>query len=138
MKARALQFDVAPEARPLVASGDHPESGWRWIDIEAGAGDVEELVGFVEDLGLDTLAVRDAIEDLDLPKADDFGSSMLVILHALGDERVETYEIDCFLTARHLVTIRRRRSNCCGSAPRAGANWRAEAPTRYWAASPMS
>ena len=89
---------------------DVPASGWVWIDVKAATSDIDELMAFAEALGLDALAVRDAVEDLDLPKVDDFGSSMLVILHALGEERVETYELDCFLTDRHLVTVRQQRS----------------------------
>ncbi|MDH3682732.1 MAG: magnesium transporter CorA family protein [Acidimicrobiia bacterium] len=77
-----------------------------WIDIEAQADDIDELIELVDGLGLDALAVRDTVEDLDLPKVDDFGSSILVILHALADEDVVTNELDCFLTDRHLVTIR--------------------------------
>ena len=56
------------------------------------------------------LAVRDAVEDIDLPKVDDFGSFLLVVLHALDDERIETYELDCFLSERRLVTIHDQRS----------------------------
>lgn len=68
---------------------------------------MEELVALTTGLQFDALAVRDAIDDLDLPKVDDFGHHLLVILHGLRDDRVETYELDCFVTERHLVTVRR-------------------------------
>ena len=76
-----------------------------WIDITAGSDDVDELADLAEQLGLDALSVRDTVEDVDLPKVDDFGTFMLVVLHGLGEERIETYELDCFLSARRLVTI---------------------------------
>ena len=81
-----------------------------WIDITAGPEDGETLTELAEQLGLDALAVRDAVEDVDLPKVDDFGSLMLVVLHALSDERVETYELDCFLSDRRLITVHAPRS----------------------------
>ena len=85
-------------------------TNWVWIDIEARPDDIDELLHLVDDLGLDSLSVRDAVEDFDLPKVDDFGSFLLVILHGLGEERIEATEVDCFLTDRHLITIRREPS----------------------------
>jgi magnesium transporter len=61
-------------------------------------------------LQLDALAVRDAVADLDLAKVDDFGHHLLVVLHGLHNDRVETYELDCFLTDRYLVTVHTERS----------------------------
>ncbi len=96
------------EVEPLATS---TAAGWTWIDITSSRdGDNDEVVNLAEQLGLDALAVRDAVEDIDLPKVDDFGTSMLVVLHALGEERIETYEIDCFITEALLVTVRSQRS----------------------------
>jgi magnesium transporter len=86
------------------------EHGWVWIDVAAGPEDVDELSPFLAGLDLDALAVRDAVLELDLSKVDDFGHHLLVILHGLRQDRFETYEIDCFVTKRHLVTIRRQES----------------------------
>lgn len=110
METRSLLFGSGPTA--LVVDGLHPGSaeGWTWIDVEAGVDDVDALVDLADELGLDNLAVRDTVEDLDLPKVDDFGTSMLVVLHALGEDRIETYEVDCFVTTRQLVTIHQQRS----------------------------
>ena len=110
MELRILRFDGDSPARPIESPPSNLETGWVWIDIDATAEDLDELATLAEGLGLDALAVRDAIEDLDLPKADDFGSSLLVILHALAENEVATYELDCFLTDRHLITIRQTRS----------------------------
>ena len=110
MRIRALRFEAGRRAAEVEPSGASAESGWVWIDIAAGPGDMDELSDLAEQLGLDGLAVRDAVEDVDLPKVDDFGSSMLVVLHALSEERIETYELDCFLSERRLVTIHEQRS----------------------------
>ncbi len=86
----------------------HPASDglWTWIDISfSHAEDVSELLGAAEWLELDPVAVRDAVEDRDLPKLDDFGTSLLLVLNGLKEEKVETYEVDCFLTERLLLTI---------------------------------
>ena len=105
-----MEFDGGQCAVEVELALALPDSGWLWIDITAGPEDTDELVGLVELLGFDGLAARDAAEDVDLPKVDDFGSSLLVILHALGDERVETYELDCFLSESCLVTVHDQRS----------------------------
>ena len=110
MHIRALQFEAGECAFEVEPTHALPESGWVWIDIGAGPGDVDELADLAEQLGLDALAVRDTVEDIDLPKVDDFGSFLLVVLHALGDERIETYELDCFLSERRLITIHEQRS----------------------------
>ena len=110
MLLRALQFEAGECASETEPDHELPESGWVWIDITAGPGDIDELADLAEELGLDSLAVRDTVEDIDLPKVDDFGSFLLVVLHALGEERIETYELDCFLSDRRLVTIHDQRS----------------------------
>ncbi len=79
--------------------------GWLWIDIETDGAEGLDLDGISAELELDALAVRDAFEDDDLPKVDDFGSHLLVVLHGLRDDTVETYEVDCFLTSNRLVTV---------------------------------
>ena len=105
MHTRALQFEAGECAFEVEPTHALPESDWVWIDITAGPDDIDELADLAELLGLDALAVRDTVEDIDLPKVDDFGSFLLVVLHALGDERIETYELDCFLSERRLITI---------------------------------
>ena len=110
MHIRALQFEAGECAFDIEPTHELPESDWVWIDIIAGPDDTDEITDLAEQLGLDALAVRDAVEDIDLPKVDDFGSFLLVVLHALDDERIETYELDCFLSERRLVTIHDQRS----------------------------
>ncbi len=85
------------------------DGGWLWIDIDP-KGEIDQVVDYLTPLALDQLAVRDALEDLDAPKFDDFGSHLLLILHGLRDDAVATYEVDCFLTENVLVTIHHGRS----------------------------
>ena len=110
MLQRAVHFEPGECAREVEPTDGWAESGWVWIDITAGLEDIDELTDLAEQLGLDSLSVRDAVEDIDLPKVDDFGTFMLVVLHGLSEERIETYELDCFLSERRLVTIHEQAS----------------------------
>jgi magnesium transporter len=83
-----------------------PDGGWVWVDVVAGPDDVAELLDLTDRLRLDRLSVRDAVVDVDLPKTDDFGHHLLVVLHGLSDHSVTTYEVDCFLTDDWLITVR--------------------------------
>ena len=100
---------VADGTGRVEAIGKRPESvppgGWVWIDVLAGEADLPELLELAEPTGLDLLAVRDAVLDIDMPKADDFGDHLLVVLHSLSQGAVSTYEVDCFLTRTRLITI---------------------------------
>jgi len=104
------------------------EQGWVWIDISVDSGDAEELEEIATRLQLDAIAVRDAIVDLDLAKVDDFGHHLLVVLHGLRDDRIETYELDCFLTDTYLVTVHTERS------PAVDAFWEQVQTNEYLAA----
>ncbi|NND74563.1 MAG: magnesium transporter CorA family protein [Ilumatobacter sp.] len=82
-----------------------PAGGWVWVDVElAEPGEApHELFAALD---LDELAVHDAFNEFNLPKFDDFGDHLLLVLHGLrDDERVTTYEIDCFISERALVTV---------------------------------
>lgn len=87
---------------------DTPPDGWTWLDVIAGPEDLDELLAVTDDLGLDRLAVHDAVVDVDMPKVDDFGTHVLMVFHGLRDDAVATYEVDCFLADRLLVTVRAR------------------------------
>ncbi len=111
MDIRALRFsdrrgvtvlDELPSALP-------PE-GWVWIDVTVENYDDGALDPIAEMLELDGLAVHDAVNEIDLPKVDDFGHHLLIVLHGLCVDRVETYEIDIFLTRHSLLTVRAEQS----------------------------
>lgn len=111
MTLRILHSSGVGPASPLLHVPPEPPSvGWVWLDIQVGDQDSAEIMAVAETLGLDVLAVRDAIEDTDLPKVDDFGHHLLVVLHGLREDKIATYQLHCFLTDRHLLTVRRARS----------------------------
>jgi magnesium transporter len=83
---------------------------WTWVDVVATPDDLPELIELAQRHDLDRLAVRDTVIDVDVPKVDDFGSHLLVVLHGLREDRVATYEVDCFVADRLLVTVRRTAS----------------------------
>lgn len=87
-----------------------PASGWVWCDVVATDADLAAVLELTDRLGLDRLAVRDAIVDADLPKVDDFVDHLLVVFHGLRDDRVATHEVHCFVGERSLVTIHDRDS----------------------------
>ncbi len=113
-----LYADPFVETKTLLANGNGgaqpcseppaeiPPGGWAWIDVFATEDDTRELLQFTHQFHLDQIAVRDAIDDIDLPKIDDFGHHLLIVLHGLRGDKVATYEIDCFLTKQHLITVR--------------------------------
>ncbi|MDX1748341.1 MAG: hypothetical protein R3324_20590, partial [Halobacteriales archaeon] len=49
------------------------ESGWLWVDVIVGEDELSAVTELTTTLDLDVMAVRDAVEDFDLPKVDDFG-----------------------------------------------------------------
>ena len=86
------------------------DSGWVWVDVLLESDDTDQVVELLSRIDADALSVRDAIDEYDLPKVDDFGHHMVVVLHGLREDRIETYEIDCFVTDRFLYTVHRTSS----------------------------
>lgn len=111
MEIRALECARGQSATTADIAVE-PAEGivWRWIDLRVDPGDTAALVAFVAQFELDPLAVRYAMTEGDLPKTEDFGASLLVILHGLAEDRVATYEVDCFLFDGVLLTVHRQRS----------------------------
>lgn len=111
MQIRVLEAQDGSAGTAIATPEDAAsDARWVWIDVEASPDDTEDLVEFASRFSLDSLAVSDTVNDVDLPKLDDFDSSMLVVLHGLTEGRISTYEVDCFLSANMLVTIRHERS----------------------------
>ena len=78
MELRILRSDGRGPATPIEHLPPTPPSaGWVWLDVRVGGDDTTAL------------AVRDAVEDTDLPKVDDFGHHLLVVLHALRDDEID-------------------------------------------------
>jgi len=107
MQTRALRWDGTTPPRPGTIEGDVDPTGWIWIDVTVPIGteadaDTTPLTG----LGLDAIALHDAVHERNLPKVDDFGDHIHAVLHGLRYERIETYEVDCFIVGTTLVTFR--------------------------------
>ncbi|HUF97840.1 MAG TPA: magnesium transporter CorA family protein [Ilumatobacter sp.] len=96
-----------------VATAELGESVcWAWIDVEIDPAsrspiDTVNMLSMADKLGLDHIAINDALDDTDQPKIDDFGKHLLIVLHGLRDDVVGTYEVDMFLTSDRLVSVRR-------------------------------
>jgi magnesium transporter len=104
-------FHVSGDGSPFVAidPGDLDETlrrpGWVWLDAQGA--DAGEVAAMCRRLGFDELAIEDAVSDSHFPKVDDLGDHLLAVLHGIAeaDGRLDTIEIDAFVTERVLFTI---------------------------------
>ncbi len=91
-----------------VAVDDLPqlcgEYRWLWIDTESP--DRETLDVIAQHFGIDDLAVEDVFDMELLPKLDDYGDHLYVVLHTLIplNHRIDTSEIDIVVTPQVLIT----------------------------------
>lgn len=84
------------------------EQGLLWVDFEATDPKADEPI-LTKTFGFHPLAVDDALRESHIPKIDDWGSYLYVVLHAVefdpkihGD--IETLELDAFVGKNYLVT----------------------------------
>jgi magnesium transporter len=105
-----------------LQSGDHQQldryladGAFVWLDVRRR--DPVELDELGERFRFDPATIEDILDVEQLPKYDNYGDHLFVILHALttDDDRLDTHEVDCFLTSQMLVTVR--------SEPIAGLEW---------------
>jgi magnesium transporter len=82
--------------------------GLLWMDFEATAADMDEkiLTGL---FGFHPLAVDDALQETHIPKVDDWGSYLYIVLSPIVFEKsdgslIEIRELDVFLGKNYLVT----------------------------------
>lgn len=77
-----------------------------WLDVYGREAEHLDLLG--ERFGFDPAAIEDVLDVEQLPKFDDYPDHLFVVLHALTTEadRLDTHEVDCFVTPRMLVTVR--------------------------------
>lgn len=78
-----------------------------WIDMQSAT--AEEQMDVLEKIfHFHPLAIEDAINDVHVPKVDDYGNYLYLVFHSfrLGDERmdIDTIEIDIFLGPNYLIT----------------------------------
>jgi magnesium transporter len=79
-----------------------------WIDMVAPTPEEQQLV-LVQLFRFHPLAVEDAINEVHVPKVDDYGTYLYLVFHTLrvGDEPMDihTHEIDTFIGANYLITM---------------------------------
>jgi magnesium transporter len=82
--------------------------GLLWVDMENPSADEFELV-LRDVFHFHPLAVEDVVNDVHVPKLDDYGAYLFLVFHtvAMGDETMDfhTDEIDVFLGSHYLVTV---------------------------------
>ncbi|WP_405705582.1 magnesium and cobalt transport protein CorA [Streptomyces xanthophaeus] len=106
--------------RLLKRLGGLAEGEFGWVRLIDPAED--ELVQLAEELGLHVLAVEDAVNARQRPKAERFGDVLAVALKTLWyveeDEAVETGEVMLFVGPRYVLTVRHGQVDPCAEAAR--------------------
>ena len=101
---------VHAEGFPVAEVSDHlAEPGATvWFDL---CGPHDDDLGVIrEELGLHALAVEDALQARQRPKVDHYPEHLFVVAYAVAFDRdsarLDTHEIDVFLTRNAMVTVR--------------------------------
>ncbi len=100
-----VRTDVAAEEfGPLLRDPD----GLLWVDMAAEPPEVCEPI-LRGTFGFHPLAVDDALQESHVPKVDDWGTYLYLVLHAMSfdgqdDGRLDASELDVFLGRNYLVT----------------------------------
>jgi magnesium transporter len=102
-----VRIDLRPEG---LSAALQDTEGLLWVDFESEPPDVCEPI-LRETFDFHPLAVDDALEEAHVPKVDDWGLYIYLVLHAVildtqGDGQVSTLELDVFLGKNYLVTHR--------------------------------
>ena len=94
------------EIREVIANGE----GLLWVDIRQEPREtVEPLLS--DAFGFHPLAIDDALNETHVPKLDDWGGYLYIVLHGVVDttltpgNELETDEIDIFAGSRYIVTL---------------------------------
>jgi magnesium transporter len=102
-----VRSDLKPEEIGAVLQ---QPGGLLWLDL---VGEPEEVCQPLlrETFGFHPLAVDDALDETHVPKVDDWGEYLYLVLHAVvldpaADEALHTHELDLFLGQNYLVTYR--------------------------------
>jgi len=101
----AIRADLTPAEFPAAL---RDAGGLLWVDFEGEKPEACEPI-LRETFGFHPLAVDDALQESHVPKVDDWGPYVYVVLHAVmlnsdGGEHVDTQEVDIFLGKNYIVT----------------------------------
>lgn len=100
--------DVVREFDPDHLDAAIRDGGWIWLDLTNPTEDEIRAVG--QRFGFDPLSIQDVLDITLLPKVDDHGSYLFIVLHGIAsddDQRLTTDEIDFFIRPDILITAHR-------------------------------
>ncbi|MFC1467011.1 MAG: magnesium/cobalt transporter CorA [Candidatus Brachytrichaceae bacterium NZ_4S206] len=105
-----IEYSGSVDIRKLVAD----PSGVVWVDVydpENDNGSHPEALRILHDVfEFHPLAVEDALIETHVPKVDDWGTYLYIVMHAVhfehGKDYLETRELDIFVGPNYLVTYR--------------------------------
>lgn len=89
-----------------IAFAIHDQEGLLWVDFQGNPPEEDREV-LSQTFDFHPLAVDDALEEVHVPKVDDWGKYLYIVLHAVVDgpnHEVGTRELDVFLGENYLVT----------------------------------
>lgn len=100
-----LRTELSPDE---FATALEDTQGLLWVDLSGESPDACTSI-LRETFGFHPLAVDDALEEAHVPKIDDWGQYIYLVLHAVvldhqDDELLHTLELDVFLGKHYLVT----------------------------------
>jgi magnesium transporter len=110
---RSLYYQDSGELHTQLAIEDFKpalenSTGLLWVDFEAtNPQDDEPIMRDV--FGFHPLAIDDALQESHVPKLDDWGDYVYIVLHAVvfdsnADDQLDTLELDIFLGKNYMVT----------------------------------
>jgi len=102
--AGEIRTDVAPETLPELLQDT---SGLLWLDLREES--PETCTPIMRDVfGFHPLAIDDALDESHVPKVDDWGKYLYLVLHAVSynaeENDIDTLELDVFAGTNYIVT----------------------------------
>jgi magnesium transporter len=101
----AIRNDLQPdEYRALIAQAN----GILWVDFQGNPPEEDEPI-LRETFGFHPLAIDDALQESHVPKIDDWGEYLYLVLHSIhftrsNNYQIDTNELDIFIGRRFIVT----------------------------------
>jgi len=87
-----------------------------WVDLKDPTPDEGRILS--DTFGFHELAIEDAIMEIHHPKVESYGEYLYVILHGIDfrarEHRFRTQDVDFFMGAQYLVTVRKHESRSVG------------------------
>jgi magnesium transporter len=109
---RSLFYSPDGRLKTGISKDDLPkllqiQDGMLWVDFQNAPNDEAEPI-LRETFGFHPLAIDDALQESHVPKLDDWGAFLYVVLHAVDfdeqEQDVHTCELDIFLGLNYIVT----------------------------------